>query len=189
MPNSPFLRVQDFLNTRAREAVLPHIVRSIDPGPEVRLLDVGGGTGAAADRFARRFNEVIVLEPDRKKREYGRIRRNHLRFVEGSAENIPFPDEHFDRAVALVSFHHVTDQDKALKEIRRVLKASGRLVFLEFDPASRRGKLNRFFENDVMGHECAFLRPSELKEKVERHGFQDVSVKPVMAGYVLTATK
>ncbi len=189
MPNSPFLRVQDFLNTRAREAILPHIVWSIEPESEARLLDVGGGTGAAAERFAKGSTEVVVLEPDRKKREYGRTRRIHLRFVEGSAENIPFPDEHFDRAVALVSFHHVKDQDKALDEIRRVLKPSGRVVFHEFDPESPRGKLNRFFENDVMGHECTFLLPSELKERLERHGFQDVSVESVMVGYVLNATK
>lgn len=189
MRDSPFLRIQDFMSTRARIGMVAEIIRSLEPGPDVRLLDVGGGTGAAADLFARGCKEVVVLEPEDAKADYGERRRGHLTFVRSGAESIPFPDAYFDRAAALVSFHHIQDQDRALGEIHRVLKPSGRVLFHEFDPESPRGRMNRFWENDVMGNGCRFLRPQELKDHVERHGFRDVSVAPALVGYFLTATK
>ncbi len=115
------------------------------------------------------------------------VRGAHLRFVEGYAESIPFPDGYFDRAVALVSLHHTKDQAKALREIRRVLTSSGRVVVHEFNPDSPRGKVSRFLENDVMGHGCSFVTSAELREKVEHAGFRDITVEPAPMGYLLTA--
>lgn len=189
MRDSPILRIQDFMNVRARAGMMGQIVRSLEPGPDVRLLDVGGGTGAAVDLFASGCREIVVLEPEARKAEYGERRRGHLTFVRSGAESIPFPDAYFDRETALVSFHHILDQDRALGEMHRVLKPSGRVLFLEFDPGSPRTKLARFWENDVMGRGCTFLRPEELRERAERHGFRDVKVEPAFAGYVLTAAK
>ncbi len=41
-----------------------------------------------------------------------------MKFIEGEAENIPLPDEYFDKVIASASFHHFTDQDKALEEMK-----------------------------------------------------------------------
>jgi len=54
-------------------------------------------------------------------------------FVQGHAENLPFADDSFDAAMAVLTVHHWTDQPKGLAEMRRV--ARGPVVILTFDPA------------------------------------------------------
>jgi ubiquinone/menaquinone biosynthesis C-methylase UbiE len=59
--------------------------------------------------------------------------RPNIKFVEGVAENMPLPDGYFDKVVASASFHHFPDQDKALEEMKRVLKPDGKIIILEID--------------------------------------------------------
>src|SRR3989449_7637652 len=108
----------------------------VAPSSTIRLLDVGGGAGTATELFSEGCGEVTVLEPNRKKLVVGRRRRPALRFYEGRGESIPFPDDYFDRVVAVVSLHHADDQAQVLREMRRVLRRSGRLVLAEL-PHSR----------------------------------------------------
>src|ERR1041384_7792000 len=49
----------------------------------------------------------------------------HKRFVQGSATELPFPDNEFDAAWTIWTFEHVPEPDKALYELRRVLKPGG----------------------------------------------------------------
>src|SRR5881296_4501950 len=113
---------------RKRATDLTQLHELIAPVSGVRLLDLGGGAGAATERFATGCAEVVVLEPDRRKVAQGRKLRPTIRFEEGRAEEIPFPDATFDRVTAVVAFHHMENQESALTEMRRVLKDSGRLV-------------------------------------------------------------
>src|SRR2546426_12046507 len=114
-------------SVRKRATDLAQLRELIAPVSGVRLLDVGGGTGAATERFAMGCAEVVVLEPDRRKVAQGQQHRPTIRFEEGRAEEIPFPDATFDRVTAVVAFHHMENQETALTEMRRVLKDSGRL--------------------------------------------------------------
>jgi ubiquinone/menaquinone biosynthesis C-methylase UbiE len=45
----------------------------------------------------------------------------NIKFIQAGAENVPLPDNHFDKEVASASFHHFSDQDSALEEMKRVL--------------------------------------------------------------------
>jgi ubiquinone/menaquinone biosynthesis C-methylase UbiE len=67
---------------------------------------------------AKSCKEVVVLEPKRNVVEYGSTHRPKITFIEGRAENIPLPDEHFDKVVASASFHHFSDHDTALEEMK-----------------------------------------------------------------------
>src|SRR5947208_14675126 len=129
------LRWMERASVRKRAADLAELRALIAPTSGVRLLDVGGGAGAATERFATGCAEVVVLEPDRRKVAQGRKLRPTIRFEEGRAERIPFPDATFDRVTAVVAFHHIEDQGRALQEIRRVLRVSGRLVLFEMPPS------------------------------------------------------
>lgn len=186
---SPVLRIQDFLSARARRRDLPVLRELLDLHPSVALIDIGGGTGGLADSLATDCRELVVLEPEASRVEYGRVRHPHLRFVEGRAETIPFPAESFDRAMAIVSFHHVTDQRRALEEIHRVLKPSGRLVVQELDPTRGRGKLACFMENTLRHYDLAFLEPAALQRELEAASFRNVFVQSAGQGYFAAADK
>lgn len=62
-----------------------------------------------------------------------------LRFAEGDAEKLPFPDNTFDAYTIAFGIRNVTDVPAALREARRVLKPGGRFMCLEFSPVSTPG--------------------------------------------------
>lgn len=130
--------------------------------------------------------EIVVLEPNHEVVEYGRKYRPHIRFVEGGAENMPFPNQYFDKVVASASFHHFLDQDRGLDEMKRVLKPNGRIVIAEIDPNSRRGKWLRFLHRLVHGS-IKFYEPLQLKEKVEDHGLKVLSINHTALPYFFAA--
>jgi len=78
---------------------------------------------------------LVLTEPDRHMRVRLGRRVNALsldaEIVDATAERLPFPDATFDTAVATLVLCTVPDQHVALREIARVSKPSGRLLFLE----------------------------------------------------------
>ncbi|TLZ73122.1 MAG: class I SAM-dependent methyltransferase, partial [Methanobacteriota archaeon] len=161
------IRIQEFLSVRRRAADLRMLKDLVVPSRDVRLLDVGGGAGAATERFAAGCREIVVLEPDPRKVALGRRLRPAIRFDEGRAETIPFPDHSFDRVVAVTAFHHLEDQDRSLTEMRRVLRDSGRIVLLELPPARAPGRLARWIGGFRHAGHMSFLEPEALKAKLE----------------------
>jgi demethylmenaquinone methyltransferase/2-methoxy-6-polyprenyl-1,4-benzoquinol methylase len=106
-----------------------------------RLLDVAGGTGDVAIRYARASgpNATAVLcdiSPEmievgrRRVREAGLDDR--VTFAQGNAEALAFPDRSFDAYTIAFGIRNVTHIDKALSEALRVLKTGGRFLCLEF---------------------------------------------------------
>ena len=86
----------------------------IDIRPSDTLLDVGGNTGKITEAYSNNCKEVVVLEP-KGLVEYVRSHRPNIKFIQGEAENMPLPDEYFDKVVASTSFHHFSNQDIALE--------------------------------------------------------------------------
>lgn len=99
-----------------------------------RVLEVGAGTGTNL-QFYRSAGEVVALEPAKAMRDQldAKLRQAPapVRVVDGAGERMPFPDGHFDAVVCTLVLCMVPDQGSTLKEIRRVLKPGGRLVFFE----------------------------------------------------------
>ena len=183
------LAIQDWLAELSYNRNKSLLLNIMDPQAEDTLLDVGGGTGRLAEMFAETCKEVYVLEPERKKLAYAAERRKGIRFMLGSADLIPFPDEYFTKVMAIVAFHHFSDQDSALGEMKRVLRPNGLLVLNEFDPTTLRGKLVNFHENKLRSMNCNYYQPLQLKDKVKQHGYKEISIRPSAVGYFLTAMK
>jgi SAM-dependent methyltransferase len=98
-------------------------------GQAEAILNVGAGTGSyePADR------QVTAVEPSLEM-----IRKRSpmaAKAIRASAENLPFDDDAFDAAMAILTIHHWPDKEAGLREIRRVTR--GRIVLLTFDPSQR----------------------------------------------------
>ena len=93
------------------------------------VLNVGAGTGS----YEPTDRDVTAVEPSV---EMIRQRKpGAARAIEASAESLPFPDQSFDAAMAILTIHHWPDKQAGLREMRRVTR--GPIVLLTFDPAVR----------------------------------------------------
>lgn len=105
----------------------------------MRVLDIGSGLGGRTVYYGTLdAAEVTGIEPnahfhgEAEKFLAYRGQRN-VRFVQGCAEQLPFPDASFDMVISVDSLEHVADPLATLREIRRVLTPGG-AAFISFPP-------------------------------------------------------
>ena len=99
-----------------------------------RVLEVGVGTGLSFPHYPD-VDELVGVEPSgpmlRRARRRAAETGREIELVQAPAEALPFPDDSFDTVVAMTVLCTVADLDRALAEIRRVLRPNGRFVFVE----------------------------------------------------------
>lgn len=183
-----FLRLQEFVLTIGARKRIHLLLQYVNIKPNDVILDIGGNTGKITASYSRNCKQVVILEPKHKIVEYGKSRRPNIKFIEGGAENIPLPNEYFDKVISNFSFHHFLNQDKGLEEMKRILRSNGTLFIIESDPTTTKGKTLRLIEN-LLHTGSKFYEPLELSKKVEEHGLNVISVNSTSQGYFLTATK
>ena len=108
-------------------------IRLASSGTVSAALDVGAGTGDLALSLARGgVPTVVALDLAAGMLARARSRGGaRVALVVGSAEGLPFPDGAFDAVVAGFAVRNFGDLERGLREMRRVLRASGRAVILE----------------------------------------------------------
>jgi SAM-dependent methyltransferase len=141
-----------------------------------RVLEVGGGTGANLSHYPEAVTSLTITEPEPSMlKRLERTVRNSPRdasVLPAPAEELPFEDDHFDAVVSTLVLCGVADQPRAVREIRRVLRPDGRLLFLEHvrsaDPriARRQDRMNRLNQLVVC---CDCNRPT--LQTIEDAGF------------------
>ena len=104
-----------------------------------RVLDIAGGSGDLSKLFARKVGdsgEVILTDINASMLSVGRDRMIDAGLAVPTmlcdAEQLPFPDQHFDCVMVAFGLRNMTHKDRALAEMQRVLKVGGRLLVLEF---------------------------------------------------------
>jgi ubiquinone/menaquinone biosynthesis C-methylase UbiE len=100
-----------------------------------RTVEIGAGTGLNLPHYPADIDELLLVEPDpamRSRLEKGLSRSGRrARLVDAPAEHLPFADESVDTVVSTFVLCTVDAPDVALREIARVLRPDGQLLFLE----------------------------------------------------------
>ena len=162
-----FACVYDRFTAGAEQAGLRAHRERLLSGARGRVLEIGAGTGANLP-FYREADSVTVAEPEAAMaRRLARRIREQPRTIEmlrAPADRLPVPDAHFDTVVSTLVLCTVPDQAAALRELRRVLKPGGMLLFLEHvraeDPALAvwQDRLNGV--NRIIAYGCNCNRPT-----------------------------
>jgi SAM-dependent methyltransferase len=98
-------------------------------------LEIGGGTGLNLPHYPDDVDDLVLVEPDAAMR--ARLKKKlssggrAARLVDAPAERLPFPDGSVDTVVSTLVLCTVDAPDVALREIARVLRPGGQLLFLE----------------------------------------------------------
>ncbi len=112
---------------------------AVRPGQVV--LDLAGGTGDLAAKFSERVGSkglVVLADINNAMLSTGRDRLidkglvHNIDYAQANAEYLPFEDDSFDVITMAFGLRNVTDKDRALESMHRVLKPGGKLLVLEF---------------------------------------------------------
>lgn len=178
-----------------------------------RVLDLAGGTGDIAALMLPQVGaegEVVIGDINDAMLRVGRDRLTDrglvqgLRYAQLNAEALPFPDRSFDAVTIAFGLRNVTDKQRALAEMHRVLKIGGRALILEFSEVRQDWlkplyefhsfqvlpRLGRLFAQDADSYrylaESIRKHPNQetLREMLQQAGFAGVDVRNLSGGIV-----
>jgi ubiquinone/menaquinone biosynthesis C-methylase UbiE len=100
-----------------------------------RVVEIGAGTGLNLAHYPDTIEELILTEPGQSMagRLRARLREAGLgnEVVRAEAESLPFADQSVDTVVSTIVLCTVRDPNQALREVARVLRPGGELLFIE----------------------------------------------------------
>lgn len=109
--------------------------------PDDYILDLAGGTGDLTSAFSKLIGangKIVLADINSSMLTEGRTRLidkgvfRGITWIQANAQTLPFANQSFDKVAIAFGLRNVTDKDKALEEMYRILKPGGRLVILEF---------------------------------------------------------
>jgi ubiquinone/menaquinone biosynthesis C-methylase UbiE len=120
---------------KTEQAGLRDLRRDLLAAASGQVLEIGGGTGANLPFYGPGVQSLTITEPEapmvRRLERHAREQASPARVLRAPAEDLPFDDAAFDVVVSTLVLCGVSDQPRALRQIRRVLRPGGRLLFLE----------------------------------------------------------
>lgn len=182
-----------------------------------KVLDLAGGTGDFTAKFSKIVGDdglVVLADINESMLKVGRDKLrdkglfNNIEYVQANAEELPFADNYFDCITISFGLRNVTDKQKALQSMWRVLKPGGRLLILEFSKPQYQ-ILNKAYDlysftmlplmgkivaNDADSYrylaESIRMHPDQktLKKMMEDAGFVDVKYHNMTGGIVALHT-
>jgi len=180
--DSLFAITYDRQLARSEKAGLSAMRRRLLADAAGEVLEIGGGTGENLPWYGPGVESLTVTEPmvPMVRRLERRVRDldSAAKVLRTSAEDLPFDSATFDVAVSTLVLCGVDDQPRALRELRRVLRPGGRLLFLEHvrsdDPARARQQDRINWLNRLVVR-CDCNRPT--LDTIRQTGFTVTSVE------------
>ena len=123
------------INLTMRRQELSTYRSRVVPAAEGRVLEIGIGSGLNLPYYSHKVERLVGLDPSPKL--LSMVRRNlksnssSVELIEGSAEAIPLENNSVDTVVTTWTLCSIPDAERALREMHRVLRSAGRLLFVE----------------------------------------------------------
>jgi ubiquinone/menaquinone biosynthesis C-methylase UbiE len=174
-----------FWRSMTRKHMLPWMLCGAELGEHV--LEIGAGPGAATEELRKRAARVTSLEYSHAFAA-GIARRNlgvNGAVLQGDASALPFAQETFSAAIAILVLHHLKSreaQERAFAEIFRVLRPGGVFLAVEIQD----GWLNRIAH---IRSTFVPVAPATLPERLSAAGFSSVSLGCKGSAYRLRAMR
>jgi ubiquinone/menaquinone biosynthesis C-methylase UbiE len=130
-----FAMTYDRQMTKVEQAGLRPYREGLLAGAGGQVLEIGAGTGANLRFYGPAVESLTLTEPEipmlRRLEEKVREQTPAATVLRAPAEDLPFSDGSFDVAVSTLVLCGVDDQPRALRELHRVLRPGGQLLFIE----------------------------------------------------------
>src|SRR5438552_11508524 len=124
----------DRISRGSEEAGLGELRQDLLAGATGRVLEIGAGTGVNLPHYGDSIESLVVTDPEppmlRRLRDKAREQAPQAEILQAPAEDLPFDDASFDAVVSTFVLCGA-DPERALAEVRRVLRPGGSLLFLE----------------------------------------------------------
>ena len=162
-----FARMYDRFTAKSEQATFAAHRRALIVDAQGDVIEIGGGTGANLPYYGDGVATLTLTEPSRPmiRRLQPRLdaQAPDAKLLRAPAEDLPFEDDSFDVAVSTLVLCGVEDQRRSLKELRRVLRPGGRLLFMEHvraeEPRLARLQDRLNWLNNLVAH-CDCNRPT-----------------------------
>jgi ubiquinone/menaquinone biosynthesis C-methylase UbiE len=130
-----FAMTYDRNMARVEKAGLRALRQSLLAAAGGNVLEIGGGTGANLPFYRPEVESLTITEPETPmmRRLERRVRKQapRTKVLRAPAEDLPFEDRTFDAVVSTLVLCGASDQPRALRQLRRVLRPGGQLLFIE----------------------------------------------------------
>jgi SAM-dependent methyltransferase len=176
---------------RFSEPLAQEFVKVAELEPGQRVLDVGCGPGALTEVLVERLgaDKVAAVDPSEPFVAHARSRLPGVDVRLAPAEDLPFPDEAFDAALAQLVVHFMADPVAGLREMGRVTRPAGVIAACVWDHAGGGGPLSTFWSavRDLDGEaedesHLAGVREGHLGELAREAGLADVEESRIAVG-------
>jgi ubiquinone/menaquinone biosynthesis C-methylase UbiE len=161
--NRLFAATYDRQMRKVEKAGLGALRQELVPDASGDVLEIGAGTGANLELYGPAVKSLTLTEPYepmlKRLQQKAAKGSRQVTILRAPAEDLPFDDDSFDTVVSTLVLCGVDDQPRALREMRRVLRPGGRLIFLEHvrseDPKAAKWQDRMNFVNRlVVGCDC-----------------------------------
>ncbi len=155
-------------------------------GEEVLIV---GNVGTLGKRLRKLGVHVTILE-DSAYHDicYSLVYNENCSIVKGCLELLPFEDRCFDKVIVLNQFNYTNNQNKALDEIRRVLKLDGEVMLQEPNLNKLRVKL-KYLKYRVCGERIKYYYPQDMIDKLTHSKFTGILENIKCENYIYIGTR
>lgn len=166
---------------RADPRIVDQMIKLLGLPQEAAILDVGAGTGNYSLEWAKHGYHVTALEPSLVMHQQGHSHPN-LKWILGSAENMPFEDQSFDGIVSTLAVHHFSNVERSFREMTRAVRKGGSIVLFISDPrlCPKDSWLADYFEPIFQRSNQVYPKLNDLVDTMERVSDCMVHIHPFL---------